>query len=108
MEWEKRILGQPVSVHPLDTVEVVGSMASVAEVQAAGGRRLRVAGIRLPGWTGDKGWFFGDRRTFVVAVGDEGAPAPRPWQPIVVEGGWRLDAWGGGWLNVERWQALSD
>lgn len=108
MAWEERILGQPVSVHPLDTIAEVDQVVSLLEAQAARGRRMRVAGVRLPGWTGDKGWFLGDRRSFVVAVGNEGAPTPRPWKPLVVEGAWRRDEWGGGWLQVERWQTLED
>lgn len=108
LAWEERILGQPVSVHPLDAVVDVGQSATLLEAQVARGKRVRVAGVRLPGWTGDKGWFLGDRRSFVVAVGGEDAPTPRPWKPLVAEGAWRRDEWGGGWLQVERWQALGD
>ena len=106
MAWEQRVLGLPVSVHPLATVTPPPGAVSVAATRSAGGRSVTVAGVRLPGWTGGKGWFLSDGDDYVVAIGDTGAANPRPWKPVVVSGRWRVDVWGDGWLEMTGWSAL--
>jgi hypothetical protein len=66
-----------------------------------------VAGYRLPGWTGGRGFFLSDGQTFAVAVEREGLPKPAPWQPILARGRWLRDQWGAEWLQLEDVQALS-
>lgn len=97
LAWERHILGWPVSVTPLDTVSVSG-LATLAEAQAQPGRWLHLAGYRLPGWTGGKGFFFGDGHTFVLAVAPQTPPV---WEPLQVRGRWLTDEWGMGWLEAE-------
>ncbi len=58
--WERQILGQPVSVHPVQTVTVPLDCVPLAEAHLQPGRRITVAGARLPGWTGGKGFFLDD------------------------------------------------
>jgi DNA polymerase III alpha subunit len=107
LRWERLVLGQPVSVHPLATV-VARPTQTVALQQAATriGKRVQIAATRLPGWTGGKGYFVDDGEQYGVAIGQERAAKPKPWVPILLTGRWLLDEWGGGWLQVEAWVEL--
>jgi DNA polymerase III alpha subunit len=107
LAWESRLLGMPVSVHPLDTVEAAQlpttTLADLAQHTASS---TTVAGVRLPGWTGGKGWFFGDAHNYVVAIPPKGMANPRPWRPVLLRGRWVGDQWGDRWLQVEEWRPL--
>ncbi|MCI0395892.1 MAG: DNA polymerase III subunit alpha, partial [Chloroflexi bacterium] len=102
LAWERRILGLPVSVHPLALVGRLPRVTPLSRLPASGGRRVTVAGVRLPGWTGGPGFFLGDGQTFVVARGDKSLKAPRPWQPLRLSGRWQSDERGTEWLQVEE------
>jgi DNA-directed DNA polymerase III PolC len=109
-EWERRLLGQPVSVHPLELVNDLPKTQPLAELADPGRSRSRqlviVAGTRLPGWTGGPGFFLGDGRDFIIVQGDEGLEKPEPWLPLLLRGRWRVDEWGSGWLQVEAMRLL--
>jgi len=106
LQWERQILGQPVSVHPVALLGATASECStLAQAIAQPGRRLRLALTRLPGWTGGKGFFVGDETTYGVAIPSGKLPTPRPWTPLLLTGRWLYDEWGGGWLQVEEWTA---
>lgn len=110
LEWEKEILGQPLSVTPLSLVtpklkpndkntnyyDLTGAAMQV-------GRRIQYLLYRLPGWTGGKGFYVSDGLTYCVAIPAEKGTTPKSWQPLRVEGRWLLDEWGGGWLQIEKW-----
>ncbi|MCL7453822.1 MAG: DNA polymerase III subunit alpha, partial [Anaerolineae bacterium] len=100
LAWERRLLGQPVSVHPLEVVaeRLPPDRVPLRQVAEASGR-ITTAGVRLPGWTGGDGFFLGDGDTFIV-VRSEGE-APPVWQPVVVRGWRRGDEWGGVWVEGE-------
>lgn len=104
LQWERQVLGQPVSVHP---VAIMGKSAkgcsTLAQAAAQPGRRLRLAVTRLPGWTGGKGFFISDGTTYMVAIPAGKLPTPRPWTPLVLTGRWMLDEWGGSWVQVEEY-----
>ena len=103
LAWEQRILGLPMSAHPLALVRptLPAGLVSLAQMRAQPGRRLQTAGVRLPGWTGGEGFYFGDERDYVIAIpANESAPLPGLWQPTVVTGVWREDDWGRAWLEV--------
>ncbi len=106
LQWERRLLGQPLSVHPLDLVELPPDTVALSGISVSNGRSIVVAGTRLPGWTGGKGFFLGDRTGFVVAVPDENSPKFDMWQPVLVHGHWQQDAWGGGRLAVTSSRTL--
>ena len=92
LEWERHILGQPLSVHPAELV--TGHAAdrhTLEEMPLLPGRSVQVAVTRLPGWTGGKGFFVGDPTGFVVAIPREGMASPRPWQPLLAHGRWQVD-----------------
>jgi DNA polymerase-3 subunit alpha len=111
MEWERRILGLPVSVNPLsvvtDDLEHVTSLRKLPEIP---NRVVAVAGNRLPGWTGGSGFFLSDGTTFINVIMDKAILARRPkppiWQPLLLRGRWRIDEWGGGWFQVEDIEEL--
>ena len=108
MTWEQRILGQPVSVHPLQTVDLSGrDLTTLADIQLQGDAMIRVAGIRLPGRTGGRGWFLSNGQSYVMAMANKRVATPRIWKPVIVEGAWRHDEWGGEWLQVVRWSPIS-
>jgi DNA polymerase III alpha subunit len=105
--WETRLLGMPVSAHPLATVASrQRPPMRLGEVSSHAGVSVWVAGARLPGWTGGKGWFFGDEQHYVVAIPPKGMVNPRPWRPVAVRGRWCSDQWGDSWLQVEEWKTL--
>jgi DNA polymerase III alpha subunit len=102
LAWERHLLGQPVSVHPLEAVaERLPEHLPLRRLPEQPGVRVRVVGARLPGWTGGRGFFLGDAETFVTARGDAALPAPPPWQPLLARGRWLTDEWGTAWLQVE-------
>ena len=115
--WEQFILGQPVSVHPLDLVENLPpnltplSQLESNGVRSHGGRTINVIGVRLPGWTGGPGFFLGDRDTFVVVRQgkkvEQTSDAPEAWKPLLVRGRWTRDEWGTKWLQADRIKAIS-
>ncbi len=100
--WETRILGQPLSVHPVALLPSSPARVRLADLAQPGNRSVRVAGVRLPGWTGGKGFFLDDGSTYVVAIPAEKIAGPRVWQPILVHGRWQVDGWGGARLIVEE------
>jgi DNA polymerase III alpha subunit len=102
LTWERHLLGQPVSVHPLALVaDYVRNALSLRRLPMVPGQQATVAGVRLPGWTGDQGFFLGDGDTYVIAKGDRSRPAPRSWAPLLLRGRWLGDEWGSFWLQVE-------
>lgn len=101
LAWETRILGQPLSSHPIEQVDLPTVQPLSAAVQRPN-RPVAVAGVRLPGWTGGRGFFLDDGHTYVIAMPTTRMAAPKIWQPVVVAGRWCEDGWGSGWLQVEE------
>jgi len=107
LAWERHLLGQPVSVHPLDVArEALPDHVPLDRVPQQPGRPLLTAGVRLPGWTGGPGFYLDDGRTYVVARTGQRAPTPPPWQPLLVRGRWLADEWGTEWLQVAAVERL--
>jgi hypothetical protein len=107
LAWERHLLGQPVSVHPLEVVaDRLPAHLSLRRLPEQPGARVTAAGVRLPGWTGGKGFFLGDGDSFVIARGDAALRAPSPWQPLLLQGRWTDDEWGTAWLQVEEMKEI--
>jgi DNA-directed DNA polymerase III PolC len=101
LAWEKHLLGQPLSVHPLELVaEHLPAHVPLRRLPEWVGRPVTVAGVRLPGWTGGRGFFLGDEKTFVMVKGSESFPPH--WEPLLLRGRWVGDDWGTFWLQVEE------
>jgi DNA-directed DNA polymerase III PolC len=98
LAWEQHILGQPVSIHPLELVAgFLPPSTPLRDLPEMEGRRVDVAGVRLPGWTGGAGFFLGDGDSFITV---RSAERPQAWQPVVVRGRWQRDAYGSGWFQA--------
>ena len=105
LAWETRILGMPMSLHPLDAVRdaLPPGLIRLGEFPHRRGERRRAACVRLPGWPRDGGFFLGDERDYLFAIpDDETMPLPPLWEPVIVTGRWLTDDWGRAWLAVER------
>ncbi|MGC9336378.1 MAG: hypothetical protein ACP5JJ_19755, partial [Anaerolineae bacterium] len=102
LAWEQRLLGQPVSVHPLQLVadRLPGDCLPLRQVAAAAHGPLTLAGVRLPGWTGGQGFFLGDGDDFLIVRQDPAAETPPAWQPLLVRGQCRSDEWGSLWVQA--------
>jgi DNA-directed DNA polymerase III PolC len=103
LAWERRILGQPVSVHPLEVA--AGRLPPHLPLRAVAqetGRPVTAAAVRLPGWTGGRGIFVGDGDSFVIAKADPALKAPPQWQPVILRGRWVVSEWEMGWLQVDE------
>ncbi len=107
LDWEAHVLGWPVSVTPLEALRIKPEgTAALVDLPQLLGRPVAVAGYRLPGWTGGRGFFLCDGLTFVVVAGSKTLPSPKPWQPIVVHGRYRVDEWGTAELAATGWTEL--
>jgi DNA polymerase III alpha subunit len=77
--WEWRVLGQPVSVHPLEVMKAHSdAWPPLGQCPPQPGAEVQLAAVRLPGWTGDQGFFLGGKATFVMAKCKGELLQPRP------------------------------
>jgi DNA polymerase III subunit alpha len=110
LAWETHILGQPMSANPIAAHEVeTADDVPLRFVYRLLNQKTTIVGVRLPGWTGGRGFFFGDGDDYLIARLDKSGGESskiKPWQPIRLTGRWRLDEWGGGWFAVEAWHNL--
>ncbi len=107
LAWERHVLGQPISMHPVELAAGrLPAHVRLRELPAHAGQRVAVAGARLPGWTRRGGFLLGDGETFIDVRPASGLLAPRAWQPVLVEGRWRGDKWGGFWLLAQQIEPL--
>jgi DNA-directed DNA polymerase III PolC len=106
MAWERRVLGQPVSVHPLDLVEVVPDHVALGKLSEHVGEMVSLVGVRLPGWTGGGGFYFSDRNTFVLVQAEDTLRLPEVWKPVHLTGRWQTDGMDTYWLQAERIRML--
>ena len=101
LAWETHILGQPVSVHPVELIMKPGKLTPLVNLPNLTGRTVRIAGVRLPGRTGGASFLLGDGQGLIpVKVADDTYPAS--WQPVVLQGNWCSDRWGGGWFQAAQ------
>ena len=107
LRWERKILGQPVSESPLALLASDVRGASLKDLQRQPERQLTLAAVRLPGWTGGKGFFVSDGATFVVALPPDDLPSPRAWEIVHIRGRWLEDERLGGYLRVDAMQSES-
>lgn len=102
--WETKLLGWPVSTHPLTLFKSeTEDDVPLRFVPRLRNQKTSIAGVRLPGWTGGKGYYFGDGDSFIVCrAGGKRSKKPSLWQPVRLTGYWREDEWGNGWFEVTR------
>ncbi len=104
LEWETWLLGWPVSANPIALVkEMTADDVPLRFVHRLRGQRTTIAGVRLPGWTGGRGFYVGDGDDFVVVRPLRGVNQKvERWRPLRFSGVWREDEWGDGWFEAEQ------
>jgi len=108
VSWEEHVLGYPLSTlhEPLWSAEgTVPVHVPLDQLPATRGRPVVTAGVRLPGWSGGKGFYLWDGTTWVL-VQYEAHERPPAWEPLVLHGHWATDEWGSGWFQVQRTRSL--
>ncbi|MBK8984984.1 MAG: DNA polymerase III subunit alpha [Chloroflexi bacterium] len=107
LEWETHLLGLPISVHPLDLFAgQIERALPIRRLPQSRGQLVRIAGARLPGWTGGKGYFLDDGDDFVVVQGVERGDLP-VGVAVVLDGRYRHDEWGTAWFQAAAVQKLN-
>jgi hypothetical protein len=106
LEWEQHILGQPVSVQPLELWPQVGDgcVALVGRLPCHASR-CGSPGMRLPGWSGGKGFYLSDGVNFCSAAPPRGRQPPA-WAVLHIRGRWLEEEWVGGWLQIEAMERV--
>lgn len=108
LAWESRLLGWPVSANPITAVkDHTADDVPLRLVHRLRNQKTTIAGVRLPGWTGGRGFYFGDGDAFIVVKPVRGQHQKiERWQPLRLTGIWREDEWGGGWFEAEHLTTL--
>ncbi|MCP4360978.1 MAG: DNA polymerase III subunit alpha [Chloroflexi bacterium] len=106
LTWESHILGWPVSANPIAQLpEATADDVPLNLIHRLRNQKTTIAGVRLPGWTGSKGFYFGDGHNFIVVKPGPGKQEKLPlWEPVRLSGRWREDEWGGGWFERGEWE----
>ncbi|MGD8822102.1 MAG: hypothetical protein PVG63_03290, partial [Anaerolineales bacterium] len=110
--WELDLIGMPISVQPLQIVAVErNDITPLKAFQQHQPGAVRVVGARLPGWGGgSRGFLFSDGAGMIQVHLDQRRIRRRQriaaWKPLLLEGEWRQDSWGGAWLELERYEYL--
>lgn len=99
-EWEMHLLGLPMNLHPLDLVETLPQTLPIRQLPQHIGKRVTLAGTRLPGWTGGQGFFLDDGDNYVIVRGLD-KEKPKIWEAVMVNGRFRQDEWGTTWFQAE-------
>jgi DNA polymerase III alpha subunit len=111
LEWEKHLLGYPVSAlaDPLQVVrDRLPAYVPLCRLSEAVRRTVTVAGVRLPGWSRED-FYLWDGETWIVvrvAKGDRSQKRPPAWEPALIRGRWVGDEWGACWLQAEQVQIV--
>ena len=111
LAWETAVLGWPVSANPVAMVPPQTTEAvPLRHLPRLRNQKTSVAGVRLPGWTGGRGFYFGDGDSYEIArlaKTAETRQKMKSWLPYRLTGFWREDAWGGGWFETIAVEILS-
>jgi len=100
LAWETHLLGLPVSVHPLALAAgQIDHTVPIRRLRESRGQLVSVAGARLPGWTGGKGYFLDDGDDFVIVQGAEKG-ALVVGEVVVIDGRYRHDEYGVDWFQA--------
>jgi hypothetical protein len=102
--WETAVLGWPISANPLAVVkDQAVDDVPLRLVPRLRNQKTTIAGVRLPGWTGGRGFYLGDGDSYEIVQLEKTAAANlkiKSWVPYRFTGFWREDAWGSGWFEA--------
>ncbi|MDX1417061.1 MAG: DNA polymerase III subunit alpha, partial [Candidatus Promineifilaceae bacterium] len=68
LKWEMDLLGMPVTVHPLELISEEVSTVPLGKLPGVKNQLVTIQGVRLPGWTGEKGFFLSEAEQYIVVV----------------------------------------
>lgn len=110
--WEMEILGMPVSVAPLDLVDVDDmDSRKVSRIERRLNAKISVVGYRIPGWSGSGGFFLADWSDYIQVKfdhqRDHKLTMPPAWRPLELSGRWQEDEWGMGWFEALAWREFT-
>ena len=103
--WELRILGYPLTTFRKPLLSAAINMPEyvpLAQLQDYVQRSKVTAGIRLPGWTGGKGYYLWDGVTWLIARGPDQYPSPPLWKPLIIRGRLMSNEWDSSWLQIDK------
>lgn len=101
LRWERELLGWPMSGHPAALMTRQGADLPLREIPLTGGERVQGVGVKVPGFTGGRGFYLDDGRGMILVR--DGLKRPlRSWRPVRVFGRWQIDEWGGGFLELDE------
>ena len=107
----KEILGYPVSILR-DREELAADPlpehVPLRQLPETHGRTVAVAGVRLPGWTGGKGFYLWDGETWVIVREEGSSKAPAPWKGVRLRGRWTVDEWRFSWFQADSREGYGD
>ena len=110
LAWEKQVLGYPVSGfrEPLKGVaERLPPHERLARLPETRQKAVTTAGVRLPGWTGGKGFYLWDGETWIIVRGDKALKTPPAWEPVLLHGHWVDRPWELCWFQARDISSLS-
>jgi len=110
-EWEREILGYPVSIlrdREKLAADPLPEHVPLRQLPETHGRTVAVAGVRLPGWTGGKGFYLWDGETWVIVREEGSSKAPAPWKGVRLRGRWTVDEWRFSWFQADSREGYGD
>ena len=110
LTWEKRVLGYPIAAlraYLPTQIEQHPDAAPLTPERWQPGQPVHTWAVRLPGWTGGGGFYLWDGSTWATAKTGRSRKHPAPWRVLEIQGNWRRDPWGMGWIQVYRTQTHS-
>jgi DNA-directed DNA polymerase III PolC len=103
LAWETAVLGWPVSANPAVLLrDQTGDDLPLRYLPRLRNQKTTIVGVRLPGWTGGQGFYFGDGDQYEIARPSKGIASNskiKAWLPCRLTGFWREDEWGGGFFE---------
>ena len=102
LDWERQLLGYPVSGfrEPLKlAARQLPDHTRLSQLPETRQQSVTTAGVRLPGWTGGKGFYLWDGETWVIVRGD--VKAPSFWEPVLLRGRWVARPWELAWFQAQ-------
>jgi len=100
--WERSVMGYPlVTLQELLPQLRVAYASTQLLTDLPERQRVRVIGVRLPGWSRGPDFFLWDGVTWLLAKLAPRQVLPPAWEPLLITGVRQTDGWGMTWLQME-------
>lgn len=104
LAWERAVMGYPLGTLQTLLPQLRDAHTDALPLAALPERqRVRIAGVRLPGWSRGPDFFLWDGATWLLTKLGGKQPLPPAWEPLLVTGIRQTDGWGMTWVQVETW-----